>query len=116
MVESVLEDPEVPMAEQWVRLCALTEAPSAGNVAEFEVGGRGICLGNVDGRLAALDNKCPHRGGPLGQGWIDGGAVVCPWHSWCFDLTTGNALPPDSGHVAVFPVRTEGADVLIDLG
>lgn len=70
----------------------------------------------MDGRLAALDNWCPHRRGPLGQGWIEGNAVVCPWHSWAFDVDSGYAVPPDRGHVDVLPLRLEGDDVLVDIG
>lgn len=103
------------MAEQWVRLCARSEAPQPGEVAEFEVNGRFVCVANVDGRLSALDNICPHRNGPLGQGWLEGDAVVCPWHSWSFDLATGDALPPDHGQVAVFPIRAASNEVLIQL-
>jgi nitrite reductase (NADH) small subunit len=81
----------------------------------MEARGVAVCLANVDGRLAAMSNLCPHRGGPLGQGWIEGEAVVCPWHSWSFSTRTGEALPPDCGKVDVFPVRIEGEDLLIDV-
>ena len=104
------------MAEQWVRLCALAEAPQPGNVAEMETNGVAVCIANHDGRLSALDNWCPHRRGPLGQGWLEGNAVVCPWHSWAFDVETGQAQPPDSGRVEVFPLRVEGDDVLVNIG
>jgi nitrite reductase (NADH) small subunit len=100
---------------QWVRLCGLAEAPSAGRVMEAEVEGVSICLANVNGELSALDNVCPHRQGPLGQGWIEGGAVVCPWHSWAFDVKTGQALYPEKERVDVFPLRVEGEDVLVDI-
>jgi nitrite reductase (NADH) small subunit len=101
---------------EWVQLCAVGEAPKPGKVAEAEVKGVQVCLANVDGRLCALENICPHRGGPLGQGWLEGEAVVCPWHSWAFDTRTGQALPPDQGKVDVLPLKIEGEDVLIDLG
>jgi nitrite reductase (NADH) small subunit len=101
---------------QWVRLCGAQEAPQPGTVMEAEVAGVAVCLANVDGRLAALDNLCPHRGGPLGGGWLDGEAVVCPWHCWEFSTTTGVAAEPERARVAVFPVRLEGEDVLVDLG
>ena len=104
------------MAEQWVRLCSLAEAPKPGSVAEMEAAGVAVCVANVDGRLAALDNWCPHRRGPLGQGWLEGNAVVCPWHSWAFDTATGQAQPPDTGHVDVLPLRVEGDDVLVNIG
>ncbi len=100
---------------QWVRLCAASDAPAAGEVMEAETNGVGVCLANVDGKLCALDNWCPHRRGPLGQGWIEGRAVVCPWHSWAFDTETGVAEPPERAKVDVFPVKVEGDDVMVDI-
>ncbi len=99
----------------WVRLCPVNEAPKPGEVMEVEAYGTQICLANVDGQLHALDNLCPHRQGPLGQGWIEGKTVVCPWHAWAFDLITGIAREPERAEVRVFPVRTEGDDLLVDL-
>jgi nitrite reductase (NADH) small subunit len=103
------------MAE-WVRLCAVADAPEAGSVVEAEARGVALCLANVGGRLAVLDNACGHRGGSLGAGWLEGNAVVCPLHCWSFDVLSGEALPPDCGRVAVFEVRVEGADLLVKLG
>ncbi|NYF80382.1 Rieske 2Fe-2S domain-containing protein [Granulicella arctica] len=100
---------------QWVRICSLAEAPTPGNVSETEVHGVGICLANLNGELSALDNLCPHRQGPLGQGWIEGEAVICPWHSWAFNLKTGKADYPEHEKVNVFPLRVEGEDVLIGI-
>jgi nitrite reductase (NADH) small subunit len=100
---------------QWVRLCSLAEAPGVGRVMEAEVDGVAVCLANVNGVLSALDNLCPHRQGPLGQGWIEGGAVVCPWHSWAFDAKTGVSVYPENVRVEVFPVRVEGESVLVDI-
>jgi nitrite reductase (NADH) small subunit len=82
---------------------------------EAEVEGLGICLANVNGTLSALDNICPHRQGPLGQGWLEGEAVVCPWHSWTFSLKTGLSEYPVHERVDVFAVRVEGEDVLVNL-
>ena len=100
---------------KWVRLCALTEAPAAGQVAEAEVDGIVICLANVNGDLSALDNICPHRQGPLGQGWLEGDTVVCPWHSWAFHVKTGLSDYPPNQRVDVLPLRVEGEDVLVDI-
>lgn len=100
---------------QWVRFCSVAEAPAEGAVMDAEAQGVAVCLARVKGELSALDNWCPHRRGPLGQGWLEGNAVVCPWHSWTFDLTTGAAEYPVSERVAVFPVRVEGEDVLVDI-
>jgi len=99
----------------WVKLCSASEAPAEGNVIEAEAEGVSVCLARLNGDLAAVDNICPHRGGPLGQGWIEGNAVVCPWHSWAFSLATGITEPPERARVDVFAVRTEGDDVLVDL-
>jgi len=100
---------------KWVRLCGLAEAPAVGQVAEAEVDGVAVCLANVNGELSALDNICPHRRGPLGQGWTEGEAVICPWHSWAFNAKTGLADYPVHEQVDVFPLRVEGDDVLVDI-
>lgn len=103
------------MVADWVRLCAVNEAPKVGEVMEAEAAGVAVCVANVEGKLCALDNWCPHRRGPLGQGWLEGAGVVCPWHSWVFSTETGMAEPPERAHVNVFPVKVEGDDVLVDL-
>ncbi len=100
---------------QWVRLCGVGEAPAAEQVMEAEAHGVAICLANVGGELSALDNWCPHRQGPLGQGWIEGESVVCPWHSWTFNVRTGEAEYPVRERVTVFPLKTEGDDVMVEL-
>jgi len=97
-------------------LCGLAQAPAAGQVSEAEVNGVAVCLANVDGELSALDNWCPHRQGPLGQGWLEGEAVVCPWHSWTFNVRTGEADYPVQERVAVLPVKVEGEEVFVELG
>lgn len=100
---------------QWVRLCGAAEAPRVGEVMEAEAVGVAICLANVEGRLCALGNVCPHRQGPLGGGWIEGEAVICPWHAWAFDVTTGIAAAPERGKVDVYPVKVEGEEVLVEI-
>ncbi len=100
---------------QWVRLCGVAEAPAVGQVMEAEAAGVGVCLANVGGELSALDNVCPHRQGPLGQGWVEGEAVICPWHSWAFHAKTGVAEYPEGERVGAYAVRVEGEDVLISL-
>jgi nitrite reductase (NADH) small subunit len=100
---------------QWVKICSVADAPQPGKVMEAEVEGVGVCLANLHGELSALDNWCPHRRGPLGQGWIEGEAVVCPWHSWAFDVKTGQAEYPENERVTVFPLKVEEDAVLIDI-
>lgn len=102
------------MAE-WVRLCAVEEAPKSGEVIEVDGNGTQVCLANIEGDLRALDNLCPHRQGPLGQGWVEGQAVVCPWHAWAFDTCTGVCEEPERAQVRVFPIRNENGEVFADL-
>ncbi len=105
------------MLLQWIRLCDADEAPAEGLVTEAVTEtGQAICLARVGGELAAVDNLCPHRQGPLGQGWIEAGAVVCPWHSWAFDLKTGQGTYPEDARVRVFPVRVEAGEVQVGIG
>lgn len=100
---------------QWMRICSVSEAPEPGKVMEAIAGQVEICLANRNGELSALHNICPHRQGPLGQGWIEGEAVICPWHSWAFNLKTGVSEYPEHERVAVYPVKLEGENVLVDV-
>ena len=78
------------------------------------VNGVEIALFNLDGNFYAIDNTCPHRGGPLGEGMLDDGIVTCPLHGWKFNVTTGKnvSLPVD---VKKFEVKVEGEDVFVDI-
>jgi nitrite reductase/ring-hydroxylating ferredoxin subunit len=84
-----------------------------GRVVEAE--GRTLALFNVDGTFYAIDNTCPHRGGPLGEGDLEGRIVLCPWHAWRWDVTTGANANNPAVRVACFPVVVEGADVFVHL-
>ncbi len=99
---------------QWVKLCSVAEAPQPGKLVQLEAQGVDVCLANVNGALSAMDAWCPHRHGPLAEGWIEGDRVVCPWHAWGFEVGTGNC-PEEKARVDVFPVKTEGEDVLVDI-
>jgi len=101
---------------QWVMLCPEAEAPTEGTTAELETHGVAVCLARVDGEFHAIDNWCPHRRDPLGAGWVEGNSVVCPWHSWAFNVHTGIADAPETGRVAVFPVKVEDGDVMVNIG
>ena len=97
-----------------VRVGAIGEVP-AGEGRVVEAAGRSLALFNVDGTVHAIDNTCPHRGGPLGEGDVDGRLVSCPWHAWRWDVTTGANANNPAVRVACFPVTVEGDDVFVDL-
>ncbi len=71
-----------------VRIAARSDVP-AGRGKVMTVRGRVIALFNVEGSFHAVDNTCPHRGGPLGEGILEGTVVTCPWHGWEFDVCSG---------------------------
>jgi nitrite reductase (NADH) small subunit len=95
-----------------VKICSKGDLPPAGQTKEFSAGARTLCVANIDGVIRALDNECPHRGGPLAEGMIEHGKVVCPWHAWAFDPATG-ASDTSQERVAVYPVTIEGESVFV---
>ncbi len=74
-----------------------------------------IALFNMGGTFHAIGNTCCHRGGPLGEGSLDGKVVTCPWHGWEFDVTTGVAETDSSMGVPVFRTEVRNGDVFIEL-
>ncbi len=95
----------------FVRACAASEiAPGTGKTVTVE--GKELALFNIDGTFRAIDNECPHRGGPLGEGDVEGCLVTCPWHAWQFDVTTGESVTDDM-KVATYETKLEGDTVLV---
>jgi nitrite reductase (NADH) small subunit len=92
-----------------VRICGKAELPGVGLAKEFLAGGKLLCIANVGGKICAIDNECPHHGGPLGQGTIEEGKIVCPWHSWNIDPITGQASHFPQAKVQVYEL-TYGDD------
>ncbi|MCZ6798873.1 MAG: Rieske 2Fe-2S domain-containing protein [Nitrospirae bacterium] len=88
-------------------------APGSGIVAE--VNGKELAVFNVDGSFFAIDNTCVHRGGPLGEGDLEGEVVTCPWHGWEYNVKTGVSINNPSATVACFPVTVEGNEVKVQM-
>jgi nitrite reductase (NADH) small subunit len=100
------------MKGQWIRIASLEECPP-GTAREFVAADKVIGLFNVDGELSALDGICPHQGGPLARGVLDGEWVTCPWHGWQFHVRSGqHAVNPSLKHTR-FPVRVDGPQVYV---
>src|SRR5262249_53101270 len=100
---------------QFTRIGAKADLPGDDEVREFPAGERMVCVANVEGRLCALDNVCLHQGGPLGNGVVVDGKVVCPWHGWMYNPQTGEAVQNPALKVAVYPIQVEGDDVLVEI-
>jgi len=98
---------------EFVKLTTQSELPAADTVKEFPCADRTLCIANVNGVYRAMDNICLHRGGPLGEGVILNGKVVCPWHGWEWDPKTG--VHDEHAKVAVYPLKIENGDVLVEL-
>ena len=94
-----------------------------GEMKSFPVGNRNVLLANVDGTFYALDNKCPHMGGNLAGGVLEGTTVTCPRHGAKFDVRNGQSLASakiafvkmNVGNATAFPVKTDGNDILVEL-
>jgi nitrite reductase (NADH) small subunit len=98
----------------WIDVSALDDVPlrgarvvrtALGCVAVFRTGAETV---------HALENRCPHRGGPLAEGIVHGTAVTCPLHNWVISLETGEAQGADEGRVATYPARVENGRILLE--
>ena len=78
-------------------------------------GGRPIVLFNIDGEIFALDNTCPHAGGPIGEGPLEGEVVSCPWHGWKFNVRTGYRLKNPIEEWRIASYRTIVRDDIIQI-
>jgi nitrite reductase (NADH) small subunit/3-phenylpropionate/trans-cinnamate dioxygenase ferredoxin subunit len=84
-----------------------------GTCKSIEVRGVLIALCNVEGRVYALDNTCPHAGGPIGEGTLTGELITCPWHGWRFNVRTGERPENPDFKLARCQVRIEDEEVQV---
>jgi nitrite reductase (NADH) small subunit len=100
---------------QWTDILDINDIP--------RLGARVVRYGTIDiavfrtadDAVFALEDRCPHKGGPLSQGIVHGKRVTCPMHNWNIELDSGCATAPDEGCAREFPVRLEGSRVCLDL-
>lgn len=100
---------------KWYKVLDNKRELPEGRVKTVTAGHKGICLTHYKGKFSALDNKCPHQGGPLGEGSIENGYLRCPWHGWDFDPCNGK--PPggfDDG-IETFPIKEEADSIFVGL-
>jgi nitrite reductase (NADH) small subunit len=98
-----------------VKLASQSDLPPNNEAREFPCGNRTICVANVNGEFLAMDNVCLHRGGPLGQGVIENGKVICPWHGWAWDPRTGQAVHDANARLTVYGLKIENGEALIEI-
>jgi nitrite reductase/ring-hydroxylating ferredoxin subunit len=98
----------------WIAVAQIADCPP-GTAREVVVDDRVIALFHLDGQFFALDGLCPHQGGPLGQGTLEGCIVTCPWHGWQFDVRSGTHQITPRVVQPSYPVRVENGTILVDL-
>jgi NAD(P)H-dependent nitrite reductase small subunit len=88
--------------------------PGASKVVEVK--DHVVAIFNLNGEFYALDNVCPHQGGPLGEGYLEEtGVVSCPWHAWNFDIRTGVSPIDPEVKVRCYPVRVESGELIVQI-
>ena len=97
----------------FVRIARKDDIP-AGSVREFQVDGLTVAIANVGDKFYAVNNTCLHRGGPLGQGLLQGVAVTCPWHGWQYDMTSGKLVTNQAIGVKTYKIEARGSDLWIE--
>ncbi|MEM5501655.1 nitrite reductase small subunit NirD [Ahrensia kielensis] len=103
------------VTQNWVMIGTLEDIPRLGARC-IENGETKIAVfRTADDRVFALEDKCPHKNGPLSQGIVHDGCVTCPLHNWVISLETGAAQGADEGVAASYPVKLDGDKVLLCL-
>jgi nitrite reductase (NADH) small subunit len=86
-----------------------------GTMRPAKVGEVELALCNVKGKVHVTSGRCPHAGGPLGQGGLHGTTMVCPWHAWEFDCVTGEFDANPAIKLTIYNVKVEGDDIFVDV-
>lgn len=98
----------------WIDIGALEDIPARGaRVVKTALGCVAVFRTGSD-EVFALEDRCPHKGGPLSEGIVHGSSVTCPLHNWVFSLETGLAQGADEGSVPTYPARIEDGRILLD--
>lgn len=97
----------------WIDVGAMTDIPRRAARCVNTPNGKIAIFRTMDDQLFAIDDKCPHKGGPLSQGIVHGAQVTCPLHNWVFSLETGEAQGADDGKVKTTPLKVEDGRILI---
>lgn len=104
---------DISAGAQWRRVCSLADIPQLGaRVVQTARGSIAVFRNDLD-EVFALNDRCPHKGGPLSQGIVFGRRVACPLHNWTIGLDDGKAVAPDEGCAATYPVKVEAGEIYL---
>jgi toluene monooxygenase system ferredoxin subunit len=98
----------------FVKVCGLAELAQPGMSGFYVEGVEVLLVRDKNGVVRAFDGICPHEDSLLSEGRYDGGVIICPAHGWIFNAINGKGVSPSNCHLAHYPVRIEGDDILVD--
>lgn len=99
----------------WIKLFPLSILSTEDFLKKVTVSGKNLCLVKTDGKLYAIQNKCPHVGAELSNGWCAEKKIICPYHRHEFDLETGRGAPGQGNYVETYPVEVKEDGVYIGI-
>ena len=99
---------------EWIRI-AKTDEVDVGKGIVVEVKDQCVAVFNVDGAFHVIDNTCLHRGGPVGEGDLEGETVACPWHGWEYNVKTGHCVNNPSSNLKSYKTVVEEGEIKIEL-
>jgi nitrite reductase (NADH) small subunit len=102
------------MSEEFIEVLCAADLP-VGRMKAFTIDDRVVAVYHTSNGFFATDNICPHRGGPLAEGDLIGDEIVCPWHLWGFDVTTGLCPGNKEFAIATHNVKLDGDRILVKL-
>lgn len=103
------------MSEEWIEVGCLGDIPKLGARVVNAPDGDIAVFRTTDDSVFALRDECPHKQGPLSQGIVHGDRVSCPLHDWKIMLDSGNAVAPDEGCAASYPIKMDGETIFLSL-
>ncbi len=103
------------MPRKFLRTAVRVEEVPSGSTRGVVVAGQAVLLCNVAGTIHAAENSCPHMGAELSDGELRGPVIVCAWHGWQFDVTTGQCVHFAQPNLVTYPVAVADGEVLVGL-
>lgn len=100
---------------KWYKILDSKDELPEGRVQSVYAGHYNLCLTHFKGKFSAFDNRCPHQGGPLGEGSIENGLLRCPWHGWDFDPWTGGSPGGHDDSISTFPIQIKDNQIFVGI-
>jgi nitrite reductase (NADH) small subunit len=100
---------------EWIEIGTIDAIPRRGARCVTSPLGKIAVFRTMDDQVYAMENRCPHKNGPLSEGIVHGASVTCPLHNWVFDLATGKAQGADEGQVQTYPIQVRDRTIFIML-